>query len=178
MELGTFILVVGSEDYEKAINFAKRGLMSNPGNFLLRNNLSVALAEFGKVDEAKGVYQTIRPSILNVWEETCWLATKGLIAFRERCYDEGRMLYDRAVTLGETQSDRELEAMVLVHWAREELRAGEYQRAGEIAERAVQASKGLSGASVKMALLRFHNLRDGDKDEEPAYRAKENSRII
>ena len=169
VELGTFILVVGLEDYEKAINFAKRGLVSNPGNFPLRNNLCVALAESGKVDEAKEVYQALRPSNLNDWEETCWLATKGLIAFREHCYDEGRALYDRAVDLARIQSDREPEALVLVHWAREELRAGDCQKAGEISEQAVQASKGLSAPSVKMTLARFDHLGDGGKSKTIAH---------
>ena len=168
VELSTFISVVGFEDYENAINIAKRGLMSNPGNFALRNNFTVALAESGRVDEAMEYRRIIRPSSLSVWEETCWLATNGLLAFRERRHDEGRMLYIRAVASARGQSDKGREAMVLTHWAREELRAGEYTKADEIARQATQASTGLSASGVKMALARLDRVRNGDKDVKPA----------
>ncbi len=168
VELSTFISVVGFEDYENAISIARRGLMSNPSNFALRNNLTVALAESGRIDEARDPGCTIRPSSLSAWEETCWLATNGLLAFRERHHDQGRMSYEQAVASARVHSGKGPEAMVLIHWAREEFRAGEYTKADEIARQATQASTGISAPGVKMALARLNRVRNGGKDVKPA----------
>ena len=168
VELSTFISVVAFEEYEEAISLARRGLISNPDSFLLRNNLCVALAESGRIDEANDKYRTIKFPSLSKLEETCWLATKGLLTFRELCYDEGREFYLRAVASAQVQSNRELQTMALIHWAREELMAGGHQRADEIVRQADEASRGPLSTIVQMAFSRFHKLRLGDRNEEPA----------
>ena len=159
IELATFITIVDLEDYDYAITLANRGLLSNPNNFSLRNNLSVALAESGKVEEAKGVHDMVVVGSLEPWEQITYLATEGLIAFREDGHDAGRTYYDSAVTLAISQSNKKSEAMALIHWACEELKAGESEKAEELVRRSDKASQEISSTEVRMARSKFERLR-------------------
>ena len=164
MELSSFISIVALEDYVSAISQATRGLMSNPDNFLLRNNLSVAQAESGKLEDAEVTFRAIKFSGLSVSEQTCWLATNGMLTFREGSYDEGRGSYRRAVDLAKLHANKELEAMALIHWAYEESKAGWIQTSYGIARQAESAVCGLSSTAVQLALSRFKSHSMGNED--------------
>ena len=156
--LGTYTAIVGLEDYETAAQLAKLGLVSDPSDFLMRNNLVVALAELGSVEEAKSEYDKItRP---DETEYPCWLATRGLLAFREQFFEAGRDAYKKASMSAREQGSDESQAMVLIHWAREELRSGERERADEIAGQAKKAAQGVSEVGVTMALDRYQDLSE------------------
>ncbi len=158
VEIGSFLSIAAFEDYDTAIELSKRGLVSNQDHFILLNNLSVALAESGRIDEAKRTHQTIKVSNRSEWEKTCWLATKGLFAFREGRYIEGRQFYEQARASARVQGRKDVEAMVLIHWAREESKAGQHPESEAIAGQAVQASRGFSSIDVKIALSRLNRL--------------------
>ena len=159
LELATYTLIVGLEDYQAAIAFARRGLISNPENFLLRNNLIVAIAEDGCVDRAKKEYEVIKPSNLDDWERTYWLATRGLLAFKEYDEQRGRKLYEEAVACARSQPDEQSEALALVHWAYEEFRSGMVLEADKLVERATQLSSSSSSTNMKIALERYERLK-------------------
>lgn len=161
VEIGTFISISALEDYDRAVKLAKWGLRCNHDHFLLLNNLTVAYAEMGDIDEAKRTHQTTKVGTLNIWELTCWLATKGMLAFREGYLDEGRQLYEQALVSAGVQRLKEVEAMVLIHWAREEYKAGELSEGDKMAAKATQASRGLSSSDVKIAQSRLDKLHEG-----------------
>ena len=164
LEIATFASIVGLEDYQAAITFARRGLISNPDNFLLRNNLIVALAEAGCVGNAKEEYDVIKPSKMDGSERTYWLGTRGLLAFKEDDEQRGRKLYEEAVACARKQPAKHSEALALIHWAYEEFRVGKVLKADRLAEQAAQLSSGLSLDIVKMALDKYERLkcrRDG-----------------
>ena len=123
--LGSFMAMVAFEDYERAISFTQRGLLSNPRDFLLRNNLVVATAETGNLDAAAIEFRRIDSRSLEDKEKVTWTATNGLLSFREGEYEKGRECYRNAADLARRQLDRRLEPMVLTHWAREELLANQ-----------------------------------------------------
>ena len=162
VEVSSAISIIGLEDYTNAIDTARRGLVSNPDHFTLRNNLSVALAEIGKVDEADIEYSKIKTITLDEWTKAISLATKGLLAFRRQRYEEGRYLYREAAGLARSGADNDSESMVLIHWAREEFKAGDVSRAGEIAEQSIHTAGGQPGPVLQMALSRFQNLKARD----------------
>ena len=166
LEIATFASVVGLEDHRAAVTFARRGLISNPDSFLLRNNLVVALAEAGCVDCAKKEYDVIKPSNVGPWERTYWLATRGLLAFKEHDEQYGRKLYEEAVACARKQPDDQSEALALVHWAHEEARAGEVLEADKLAEQATQLPSGSSSTIMKIALNRYERLKTKGEGSE------------
>ena len=157
--LGSFMSMVAFEDYERAIDFTKRGLLSNPRDFLLRNNLVVATAESGNLDDAANEFRRIDSRSLEGMEKVTWTATNGLLSFREREYEKGRECYRNAADLARHQRDRRLEPMVLTHWAREELLANQRENSYEIAGKAEKVAKNTSEACVKLSLARYVSLR-------------------
>ena len=158
--LGTFTAIVAVEDYGAAIRLARQGLMSDPRDFLMRNNLVVGLAESGNISEALIEYDEIPPADPSDWQYPCWLATKGLLEFRLQRYESGRDLYCRATKTAQDQGNERAEAMVLIHWAREELISGQMQEANEAAGRAKDVAVGESEIAVNMAFDRYESLRD------------------
>ena len=169
VELGTFVHIAAFEDYESAISLARRGLVSNPDNYLLRNNLSVALAETGDIASAKEELKLVNTASLSDWQETTWLAARGLFAFREGSLIAGRDFYERSATLAHGQSDHIRESMVLIHWAREELKVGEVTIADQIVSQAVDILGVQPPPIAKVTMSRYERLRQQDQDIQPCW---------
>ena len=133
--IGMFIAMMALEDHQKAVDVGGWGLKSHPDNFMLRNNLTIAYAELNQIDKAMRQYRSINPEGLSSFERICWLATQGLLEFRTLSYEKGRQLYLQAIEEASDHSNILTEAIALVFWACEELRAGEMKRAEKIAHR-------------------------------------------
>lgn len=157
--LGSFMAMVVFEDYAKAIEFAQRGLESNPRDFLLRNNYVVAIAENGDIDTAVSEFQRIDTRGMGDWERVTWIATNGLLSFRKEDYEKARKFYQVATELASRQLDNRLEPMVLTHWAREEFLANQPDRSHEIASQAKAFVRGTTEACVKLSIARYASLR-------------------
>ena len=166
VELSTVISIIGLEDYNYAAEVARRGLVSNPAHFVLRNNLSVALAEGGRIEEAITEFGKNKKLTLDDWQKTTSLATKGLLAFRDRKYKEGRFLYREAANVARRNADVDSEAMVLIHWAREEFMAHDFTWSDRIAKQANKAAGIQPGPVLELARSRFRNLKARNDAEE------------
>ena len=116
--------------YDEAARFAELGLIANPNEFLLRNNLAFALASAGRVEAAAEQLGMIEPSTLNEEQLQVLTATRGLVAFREGDLTLGRQLYKETI---ETAKDPALRAIAAILLTREEIRAE--TPAGLIAQR-------------------------------------------
>jgi Flp pilus assembly protein TadD len=119
---GSYIATMTLERYEDAVEIASRGLLANPGNAMLRNNLAYALANLGRVLEA-----TIEIEKMGDAEDSSsaatLVATRGLVLFRSGDILGGRELYRAAVASFVKQNDVERTALATLLWAREELLA-------------------------------------------------------
>lgn len=168
LELKTFLSLVVFEDFGEAISSAMRGLVSNPDNFLLCNNLTIALAESGNVEDAKTRFESVRVANLEFQDRTCWLGTNGLLAFRANDKQLGRAFYEQAASDAELKTENQLVALALFYWAGEEILAGERETAAQIAEQADHFAGGSPRAAIKLAKRRFLKLRrrtlDSPKD--------------
>ena len=133
--MGMFVAIVALQDQQKAIELGRWGLKSHPNNFSLRNNLAVAYAELGQIEDARREFSSILPDNLGSLEKTCWFATRGMLEFRESSYENGRLLYRQALKEASDQSDIPTQALTLVFWYCEEIRAGEFERAERIERR-------------------------------------------
>lgn len=119
--------------YDESIRFAELGLIANPDEFLLRNNMAFALASSDQVGAAESQISAIEDSALNEEQRRIYTATCGLIAFRRGDLATGRQLYNETI---ETAKDPTLQAVAAVLLAREEIRA--HTPFGPIARRAAE----------------------------------------
>lgn len=114
---------VGAEDWELAERAAEAGLVANPDDYLLRNNLIFALASQGRAEEAYAQLRLIPVASLDARERAVVMATQGLVLFRHSAPEQGRRSYEDAIT-ALTQGRRfDLAALAATFWAREEVLA-------------------------------------------------------
>jgi tetratricopeptide (TPR) repeat protein len=119
----SYLASVGLEDYETAERAAQRGLVANPQNPTLANNLAFSLANLGKLEEARNTLERIPISMLDRHDVSVRQATAGLIAFRSGKLNEGRTLYRSALVDGRGDLSPEQLALAYAYWFREEARA-------------------------------------------------------
>ena len=95
---GSFLSAITLEDYEKSRQFAERGLMSNPNDPMLLNNLAFALINQGDLGGAKKALGKASqllssdPYLMGV------KTTMGLWQFRNGNSERGRELYNEAIS--------------------------------------------------------------------------------
>lgn len=119
--MGSYYAAVGCENFVEAETFARNGLIPNPGDLTLQNNLVVSLASQGRVNEARKEFDRIDFKNASDAEEIALTATEGLLAFRGGHIEEGRKLYKNAIKQASEKKDRMSEALAAVHLMKEEI---------------------------------------------------------
>lgn len=112
------------KDYDIAAKILRIGLIANPTDTMLLNNLAYVLALNGQLDEAETIMSKplMLDSSLEIDSRVCHTATKGLIDFRKGNKVEGRRKYLEAIELANTKSgDRALVHKAILNYLREEL---------------------------------------------------------
>src|SRR5439155_16681610 len=102
--LGSYLAGVAEQDHRLSEEFARRGLRANPADGLLRNNLVVALANQGQVEEAASEFNQISDAPEEL--RTTLIATEGLLQFRKGNLEEGRRRYREAIERAERDGER------------------------------------------------------------------------
>lgn len=146
-KFGSWVAQVTSGDYATSAGFAKAGLVVEPRDAMLLNNLVVCLANMGHLVEARSVFARISPEVAKADSEATYLATEGLLAYRAREFEAGRLLYERAVRAAGTQRER---VWALLYFAREESRV-DRETAGVIHRLGCEALERLSGWEKSVA---------------------------
>ena len=168
--MGSYVAAVATAEFERSAWFARRGLVANPGDMRLLNNLVVALASAGNIEEARSRFAKI-PRESSQGELTSTLkATEGLLRFREGDVDGGRRSYLEAMEELPHGSIRR--ALAALHLAREMLVAGapEEGEALEMAERESGQSGRPEVRAMLRAVRRLHEGRDGREGRGSAVR--------
>jgi len=142
---GSWAAAVTLSDFEAAARFAKHGLITHPREFFLLNNLAFSLASLGQVNQAVQVFETIDPADAEFLHKPTYLATKGLIKFRQGLPDEGRCLYRAGIAEAKSRKDTLLAVWALLYFAREEYRSDPV-RAEELTREALADLQKLSKA--------------------------------
>jgi tetratricopeptide (TPR) repeat protein len=120
---GSYIATTLLEDYASAETFLREGLIANPKDSSLLNNLTVALAKTGKLGDAQRCFGTINTAALNEQQRIVWHATKGLLLFRNGDHAQGRELYQEAITTAEHQHLESVGVQASIALATEEVLA-------------------------------------------------------
>lgn len=139
--LGSYIGAITLNDDQLSGSIAKYGLVANPHDPVLQNNLACALARTGKPDKAAELLGRIRLSDLPSHNQVSCLATSGLVSYRLGDPRRGRELYSQSIALAKAIGDSKRLALASLFLALEESRldtqeAAQYRKdAIEIAHR-------------------------------------------
>ena len=118
--VGSYVGISLTNDFAFAEACARAGLRADPSEETLQNNLTVALAYQGQLDEAIQQFKRITMPLSVELPIYVYVATAGLIHFRLGEIERGRELYAKAEQFApKTQRHR-----VAIFRAREELAAG------------------------------------------------------
>ena len=116
---GSFIASAIFEDYVLARQFCKVGLLSNPNDARILNNLAVVEIESGNLHEAKEIIKKIKKAnIPDNWKLT-FDATQGMYAFRDGNAEEGKSKYLEAIEGLSKRNDKSSAQRALLYYARE-----------------------------------------------------------
>jgi hypothetical protein len=155
--LAAHLACVLLEDDKQGAELASYGLMSNPRDFTLMNVLALALARQGNITQASHVYSQVDETMLTEKDRVVWLATKGLIAFRQGNVEIGRRLYERAIALGNRLHDIR-EPIARIYHAFEEIRAGT-EASETIRKEALDSAQSLTDPSHLVLVNRLRNFK-------------------
>lgn len=108
--------------FSNAIRSAKSGLLTNPHNFILKNNLCYALVNDGQLEESQKILDNIPPKYLND-NIVFYNATKGLLEFKKGNIKKGRELYLKTISDCDEINSARLKIQALLNLAIAELQA-------------------------------------------------------
>ncbi|WP_313196152.1 hypothetical protein [Shinella zoogloeoides] len=94
---GSFVASVSAASVERGIRLAQSGLVANPRNVTLLNNLAVLHALDGNIDNARRDFTRAEAMDRSPEDVVMLLATRGLIEFRAHKWDLGARLYGQAI---------------------------------------------------------------------------------
>jgi tetratricopeptide (TPR) repeat protein len=114
-------------DNNLAVDVAKLGLDSHPGDAQLINNIIYSLCLEDRVSEAELYFQKVRKEDINATNEIgiCLTATKGLLYFRKGMPDIGRVFYHEAIQLANKLNRDYFKDSALINYTREEILLGQ-----------------------------------------------------
>jgi tetratricopeptide (TPR) repeat protein len=150
--------------YDEGVRFASEGLVANPSDVTLRNNLAFCLIHQGELKRARRELRRVRRDGMKPRERALILATWGLLRFREGQPEHGRKLYARAIEEARDPSQRALAAILL---AREELLArgtagtSAVQEALRLFEVATSAGGDVTPTELELWLNELREILDG-----------------
>ena len=134
-----------------AITFLKKGLISNSNDCQILNNIAYFYALENDLVEANKYIERIDNKFVGDIERICITATKGLIKFREKDYENGRVLYLRAIDSTTELRNKEMNYKAILNYSREEILAeSDYV---ELAMNLINEMKDMDNMSVDIKKL-------------------------
>lgn len=110
------------EDEETAIKFCRAGLISNPNDPQIINNIAFSLSSS---NNAKGAFEYLNkisiPNVQDAINRICLLATTGLAYYRSELPTTGREFYIQAMNEAKEKKQPNLYHQALLYFTREEI---------------------------------------------------------
>ncbi len=139
---------------EVAAEMTRFGLKINKGDWLLINNLCYSLLQAGKIDEAEEEFKTYK---LENDNNIFYLATKGLLKFKQGHYDEGRKYYTESIEQCKKMGEIELMIRATLNLAIVEIEAG-LPDSMKTAYSALQFSEGYNHPDITVKRQQLENI--------------------
>ena len=148
---GSYVAGTALEDYNKSKMFAEQGLIANPSDFTLLNNLAFALMNLGDIKKGEEVLSKAAYLQNSDQDRVVLQATQGFLAFQTGKVAVGRQLYSDARLKAKKMKNSRLFALAFGFQAIEEI------------------SRGISDARSILSEV-FHALR---RETDPIFRVLE-----
>jgi tetratricopeptide (TPR) repeat protein len=113
---GSFIAVSLVQDTQKAIEFCETGLVANPDDFSLLNNLAYSFCLAGNLDEARASAQKAELRADSPSDHVTCRATRGAILFAAGHHSNGAQEYNTAIEEALHLKNRDLAQHATVHY--------------------------------------------------------------
>ncbi len=125
---GSHIAIAFLDNNKESANFCRAGLISNPNDPQLLNNLAYSLANTGKPNEAEEYINKVfnNPTIGEV-TKLCAYATLGLINYKKGNIDAGRYNYQKAIEEARLLKNAEYLNLATINYVKEEILVGNPQ---------------------------------------------------
>jgi len=130
------------------VRIAEAGLVTNPGNPGLINNIAFGLVVLGKPEEALKVIENVDRTQLNQTEAICLFATIGMANFRLGKVEDGTRQYEQAIEAAKRAGLHDLETLAALYFARERV-LQDHPVAMEQFRKAHQAAEKNPGAFIR-----------------------------
>ena len=161
--------------FKEAESLARQGLLANPRDFLLNNNLAFALLRDSRVEEAEIVLKS-GPGPQTTTERPVSLATRGLLEFKKGALQHGRSLYLEAVEESEKMNAPRFVAKAYLNLAIAEVEAGG-ERAVEFVSCAMGAAKKCHDPDVALTVHQLWRMIE-KKKLVAVFEKGENSKLV
>jgi tetratricopeptide (TPR) repeat protein len=112
---GSFIASSLLEKYDEAIKIAELGLKATPSDFTLLNNLAFAHLKNGDTLNAQQILNKIHIEGLEDQQRVVYMATKGLLFYKQGHIDHGENYYKEASNLAGKIKNKKLQLLVDFH---------------------------------------------------------------
>jgi hypothetical protein len=125
---GSYVSSCLLSQYENSLAFAEQGLRANPSEPMLINSKVFALSYLQRLDEAVRFLPDLE-AFEHIKQMRPYIhAARGLIAFRQGNYFDGRLHYKRAMDDAKELRMPSLAANAAIYWVEQELWAGTADR--------------------------------------------------
>jgi len=147
-------------DQETAVKFCKAGLIANPNDPQIINNIAYAYALANDVSNAKHYLDKINVEQTVGAHKICLLATKGLVHYREGNAELGRALYLQAIEQALEEKNQYYYDLALMHLTREEI-AVNSEHSNELVEKTskINAKNSLELSTMKIRVVEANKKR-------------------
>ena len=135
----------------EAIRLGREGLIANPHDFFLKNNLAFAYLRSNDINQAELILNSF-PRSLGEREKIFFLATSGLLNYKKGNIQLGRSLYLESIDLCKKLHDERVAAKAWLHLAIAELES-KTDAAAKYTETALEISKGLNYPDIILPRL-------------------------
>lgn len=112
---GSFIACSVLERYDEAIELCKYGLKATPNDFTLMNNLAFSFLKKNDIDGASKVLQRIHPESIDEQQKVVYLATRGLLMYKQGLPQYGEHLYNESSMLAKKIKNKKLQLLSDFH---------------------------------------------------------------
>lgn len=163
---GSFYAMTALDDPVQAEKFARAGLVSNPGDLVLTNNLVVALASQGHVAEARKYMSMLHPPRDDKPGLAMVTATQGLVEIHDKHFEDGIALYRTALEIAQSERLRRTHCLILLHLA-DSLKGYDQSAAAEPYVAALPAVKQLNTPAITAMANRLAYLKKAKKTNQP-----------
>lgn len=119
-EFGSYIAIEFLDDFKRGEELCNIGLLSNPNDVVLKNNLAFICAQTNQIDKAVNILDTIHDVAPE--DNIALLATRGAIKYKQGKSDDGKTYYLQAIEKADEAKNPVLKARAALHLYEEEIK--------------------------------------------------------